>query len=254
MINGQPQPIYTTPLTLDPSSTVTPMPSIAPSAPVWATPPGAQTLGPAPTLPTTPPATLPNPGGSQFSTYGLDGGRQVTPNELVANQLNSLLGSGSQYIDNARRRGAEYANSRGLMNSSIGAGASQRAAIEAGLPIAQSDAGAYRSANDQTYGSYDNLRNQYTQAQLGRTNSLFEAQTADWLQDRNFTRQFNGTLAMLPIQNAADMWAGLMNLAAEDPTVFTPTVLAGYQDFFQSGFDEYIGRYLAAPTTPAAGG
>lgn len=228
--------VTNTPITT-PTST-TGIPNGAPGVP--AAVPGTAPQ-PQPQIPTIPPM----PG-------GLDGGRVVTPQELVANQLASLLDGNSAYIQNARRRGAEYSNSRGLLNSSIGAGASQRAAIEAGLPIASQDAATFTNANNATYGSYDNLRSQYTQAQLSRQNSMFEAQQADWLSNQAFTRNFNGQLAMLPIQNAADMWAGLMQMAATDPSVFTPNVLAGYQDFFQSGFDEYISRYLT-PATGAGG-
>ena len=49
-----------------------------------------------------------------------------------------VLNSDNPYIENARRMGLEHASNRGLLNSSIAAGASQRAAIEASQPIAQS--------------------------------------------------------------------------------------------------------------------
>lgn len=58
----------------------------------------------------------------------------------VTKQLNGLLDSNSDYMKQARTSGAEYANTRGLLNSSIGAGASQKAAISAALPIAQQEA------------------------------------------------------------------------------------------------------------------
>ena len=162
--------------------------------------------------------------------------RQVTPNELVANQLQSLLGRDSAYLTNARRRGAEFAGSRGNINSSIAAGASERAALEAALPIAQQDAATYEGANRQNADSLFGIRDAQVQARL-----------QDWMASQDFNRQFNGQLALMPIANSADMWNSLMQLAASDPTIFTPDVLAGYQDFFQRGFDEYIARYLAPP-------
>lgn len=67
----------------------------------------------------------------------------VQGNELVSNQLNQLLGKDSLYMQNARQRGFQQASRRGLGNSSIAAEASQRAAIESGLPIAQADAQTY---------------------------------------------------------------------------------------------------------------
>lgn len=64
-------------------------------------------------------------------------------NALVSKSLDKLLSSESPYITSARTRAASYANSRGLLNSSIGAGAGEAAAIDASLPIAQADASMY---------------------------------------------------------------------------------------------------------------
>ena len=64
----------------------------------------------------------------------------IQDGELVENRLNNLLEDESAYMRNARLRGIQGASRRGLGNSSIAAGASQRAAIESGLPIAQADA------------------------------------------------------------------------------------------------------------------
>jgi hypothetical protein len=61
----------------------------------------------------------------------------------VAGQLQSLLSSDSPYIQESRRQATEQAGSRGLLNSSIAAGAGQRAAIQSALPIAQQDAQTY---------------------------------------------------------------------------------------------------------------
>lgn len=191
---------------------------------------------------------LPQPGvGSQGfgGLVGTDFMRQVTPNELTSEQLARLTAANSPYMQNAARRGVEYANSRGNLNSSIGAGASQRASLEAGLPIAQSDAQVYRDANSQNADALNNIRQAGVNSMLGQNDALFNAQAQDWLANNQFNRQFNGQLAMLPIANAADMWSGLMQLAATNPQVFTPTVLAGYQDFFQQGFNNYIGQYLS---------
>ena len=58
----------------------------------------------------------------------------------VSGRLNTLLDSDSPYLARARTRGKQYANRRGLLNSSIAAGASEASAIDAALPIAQGDA------------------------------------------------------------------------------------------------------------------
>lgn len=67
----------------------------------------------------------------------------VTSDMMTSNQLMKLLSADNPYITRARTRAAEYSNARGLMNSSIGAGAGEAAAIDAALPIAQADAAAH---------------------------------------------------------------------------------------------------------------
>jgi len=69
--------------------------------------------------------------------------QEVQPDSTVKGQMEGLLSEGSQYMDLARQGAKEYANARGLLNSSIAAGAGERAAIESALPIAQQDAGTY---------------------------------------------------------------------------------------------------------------
>lgn len=67
-------------------------------------------------------------------------------NALVASQLSRLLSKDSEYMTRARTKAAQTAASRGLMNSSIAAGAGEAAAIDAGLPIAQQDASTNATA------------------------------------------------------------------------------------------------------------
>lgn len=61
----------------------------------------------------------------------------------VAGQLSTLLAAESPYIEQARRRGEEQAARRGMLTTSISAGAAEREAIAAALPIAQQDAETY---------------------------------------------------------------------------------------------------------------
>ncbi len=64
----------------------------------------------------------------------------------VEGRLSGLLESGSPYLERARTSAKMEAQKRGLLNSSIAAGAGEKAAIEAALPIAQQDASAYLTA------------------------------------------------------------------------------------------------------------
>lgn len=69
--------------------------------------------------------------------------RTVTADQRVADQLNALTRSDSKYIENARLSAKEQSAENGMLMSSVAQGASQRAAIDAGLPIAQQDASTY---------------------------------------------------------------------------------------------------------------
>lgn len=64
----------------------------------------------------------------------------VDPELTVEKQMQGLLSSDSPYLQAARTRGLQFANQRGLLNTSIAAGASEKSAIESALPIAQQDA------------------------------------------------------------------------------------------------------------------
>lgn len=78
----------------------------------------------------------------------MTGAATYTPSDdaLVASQLGKLLSKDSDYMTRARTRAMQTANSRGLLNSSIAAGAGESAAIDAALPIAQQDATSHLTA------------------------------------------------------------------------------------------------------------
>jgi len=67
--------------------------------------------------------------------------------ETVSGQLDTLLKSGSPYLERAKAGAMGTANKRGLLNSSIAAGAGEAAAIDASLPIANADANVYGTAS-----------------------------------------------------------------------------------------------------------
>lgn len=73
--------------------------------------------------------------------------------QTVAGQLGGLLRKDSPYMRQARTAGQQYANKRGLLNSSIGAQASEGAAISAALPVAQADAATENVFAGQRYGT-----------------------------------------------------------------------------------------------------
>jgi hypothetical protein len=62
----------------------------------------------------------------------------------VEGRVNRITSSGSPLMQAAMTRAKQDANRRGLMNSSMAAGAGQMAVINSALPIAQADAGFYQ--------------------------------------------------------------------------------------------------------------
>lgn len=67
--------------------------------------------------------------------------------ESVAGQLDAVLAKDSLLMQRARAGAAQTANQRGLLNSSMAAGAGEAAAIDAALPIASADAQIYGTAS-----------------------------------------------------------------------------------------------------------
>lgn len=61
-------------------------------------------------------------------------------NSSTADNVTKLTATDSPFMAQAKARGIDTANQRGLLNSSIAAGASQKAAYDAALPIAKADA------------------------------------------------------------------------------------------------------------------
>lgn len=84
-------------------------------------------------------APVTTPTAPQVNTSG---GNYTLEGQTAAGNLTSLLGSDSTYIRQAEAAGQRTAQRRGLLNSSIAAGASRGAAIDKAAPIALADAAA----------------------------------------------------------------------------------------------------------------
>ncbi|MFA5921163.1 MAG: hypothetical protein WC856_07710 [Methylococcaceae bacterium] len=79
---------------------------------------------------------------NQWNATGYDAAQLADPNQkqTVAGQMTGLLSSGSPLMQQSATEGKQYAQSRGLLSSSLGAEAAQNAMIRSALPIAQQDA------------------------------------------------------------------------------------------------------------------
>jgi hypothetical protein len=99
--------------------------------------------------------------------------------ETVQGQMQGLLAANSPYMQLARQNALATANNRGLLNTSIAAGAGEKAAIESALPIANADAQLY---NQQSMAN-QNAQNQAGQFNAAENNALVKAQYQSMLQD-----------------------------------------------------------------------
>jgi hypothetical protein len=186
--------------TLDPTKVTTggPLPPMLGSST-----PTAHTGGPLPPQPvTTPPPTTPNSSPIQIEDWRTSMMAQgntnpqtqtVQGNQLVANQLDNLTASDSPYIQQARDHAMEAASTRGMMMSTMAAGSSQRAAIDAALPIAQQDAQRYGSVADQNMAAtnQDRLADQGMYGQLLGQEMGIRANLDESERARNFTSAQN---------------------------------------------------------------
>lgn len=119
--------------------------------------------------------------------------RNVQGNELVSNQLNTLTAGNSQYIRQAEDAARNEASARGMMMSTMAAGAGRRAAIDAALPIASQDATTYGRTASENMAAVNadrmqdqSIHGQLTGQALGIRANLDESERA-----RGFTSQEN---------------------------------------------------------------
>lgn len=110
--------------------------------------------------------------------------------ESVADRVTSLTSKDNAYMQQARSQAARAANGRGLINSSIAAGAGEDAAIKSALPIATHEASLAGQRNVAEAG----FRNQQTmqqvdnEAQMGRLQYNTEANAAAQQRDIDAAR------------------------------------------------------------------
>ena len=105
--------------------------------------------------------------------------RETQPNELPSTHLSNWLNKDSVFNQRAKKHGEMYANSRGLLNTSVAAGASMGAVMDRLEPFALGDAQSYLStaqANQQAQNQV-NLQNaqQETQANIANANRFLAA-------------------------------------------------------------------------------
>jgi len=116
---------------------------------------------------------------------------QPTDDALVSAQLDKLLSKDSSYMQLARTKALQSGASRGLLNSSMTAGAGELAAIESAMPVAQGNAQAYFTAqrdNAAAQNQFSAASNDFArQGALARFNGTLD--TAKQQRDLEFQRE-----------------------------------------------------------------
>ena len=138
---------------------------------------------------------------------------------LVQSAISAFSDPNSRLIQDARRRGMEYANTRGGINSSIAAGAAEREALGTAMQ------GATQALN------IDQQREQ----QLWN----------EWSTQQNFNRAMFGQLAQGAFSSTLNMLQSVQQYALEDPELYTPDVVSGYSEFFTKNFNDIFSRYFS---------
>ena len=108
----------------------------------------------------------------------------------VAGQMRGLLAENSPYLQVARTGAMQTAAGRGLLNSSIAAGAGEEAAIRQALPIAQQDAQTYADIGKQNAKTISDSLLNLQVGQLEHQKNLANAKITGALTTQEAQKQF----------------------------------------------------------------
>jgi len=139
----------------------------------------------------------PTPGLITQAQNPIMGGNQyLTPETSAAGQLKGLVSQNSPYLQSAANYAQERMSGRGLVNSSISAGAGTRAAIDAATPLAQSDASMAGVLRQQQ----QNAENQLKRDTIQNTYDLNKQKSA---QEADIAKQKSAQEADIAKQNTS---------------------------------------------------
>lgn len=103
--------------------------------------------------------------------------------EMTSDRLTKMLSSDNPYMKQARTAGTQVAAQRGLLNSSMAAGASQGAAIQAAAPIAQQDTADINRSREYGASTLNQANMTSMEAQVREQLAQFDQERAVQLQD-----------------------------------------------------------------------
>ncbi|MDH3386887.1 MAG: hypothetical protein OEN02_03195 [Gammaproteobacteria bacterium] len=135
---------------------------------------------------------------------------EVNKESTVEGRLGGLLSQNNPYIDRARTAAAQTANRRGMLNTSMAAGAAEGAAIDRALPIAQQDARAFLEQQFLNQGYSNEESKHLANASITRENLAagFEQDTNQFNAQQSFEAQ---KLNQAAENRASEMYAAEAN-------------------------------------------
>ena len=188
------------------------------------------------------------------ATYNATTTQVSKPTDTVQGQLAGIIDANSPLMQQAARRAAEQANSRGLLNSSIAVNAGQEAVMNAALPIATADANTYNQTR-LTNQTAENAAGQFNANVTTDTNQK-NAAAQNTVQLTNMDQAFKTALAnadaqsKVVLQQLGDQTkVNLDNIEADYKTLMQTSSSAS--DMFKSALDS-ISKAVADTNMNAA--
>jgi len=152
---------------------------------------------------------------------------KMSSDSMVEDRLTGLLSGNSDYLKRAQGTAAVAANRRGMLNSSMAAGAGTAAAIDAALPIAQQDASTHAQSELTKQGYFNNTS--LADQQAVNTSKLSAQDSTQ--RSGEIQQQFQGTSELANQQGQLTS-----NLSAQEATqqAGLQASQAGYQSALQA--------------------
>ena len=160
--------------------------------------------------------------GSQQTAQTYTPATPITPTATtIQSNLSTFLDPNSEFQRQAKLSGLNTAAERGGVNSSIAAGAAQRASLDTASTLASAA----------------------TQGDLQNQNAITNANIQNWAATQGFNRELFGSLYGQAYGNSLNMLSTLGTLALQDPETYTPEVMSGFTNFFQQMSGDFFSKY-----------
>lgn len=147
--------------------------------------------------------------------------------DTLAGMVDSFSDPNNILNKRAAQAGLATANSRGLLNSSMAAGAAQGQVLDRATDLGKTAYGSWMQGQGAKY--------------------------QNWMAGEAYNRDYVGAMAALPIKSYYDSMRGLMDAAIADPSLMTPDAMSGFANFFQGMSNDMFSNYQYEDGTPLSG-